>query len=201
LIGCVNRGLLTLVAHETATIADVLESQVRAVLARSHGIARRSAILVDASCHARARDTLIAHCAWCGRIRVGGGWARPEEVPEFFAGLLAERRTHGICPACFDGVQRASGDAPLPASVVVIHTAGPIAVECLVHALDTYTVRERPSFALEVTLPDGGGATLSALLSAVSACLDENGLQPVTIELADRAYVMGEGGRVHHPAA
>jgi hypothetical protein len=193
--------LLGVITGSRATVAEALAGQVRELIARSGRITRRSAILVDSSRHARASDTLIAHCAWCGRIRVGDGWAPPEEVPEFLTHLLAERRTHTICPACFEDVQGASGDAPLPASVVLIHAAGPIAVECLVHALSAYKVRERPSFALEVTLPDGGGVAVSTLLSVVSACLVENGLEPVTLELSDRAYVLGEGARVRHPAA
>jgi len=65
---------------------------------------------------ARERESLIAHCTWCGKVRVGGNWARSDDVPGFLTDLLRERRTHGICPACLDEVQRQAADAPLPAA-------------------------------------------------------------------------------------
>jgi hypothetical protein len=172
-------------------LGELLVNQVKDLLARSHLIARQSAILVEASQHARERDSLVPHCAWCGKVRVGGVWARPEELPSFLGELLPERRTHGICPNCLEEMQRPSSDPPLPPAVVLIRAAGPIAVECLSRALDAYALRERPEFALEATLPDPGDAAVHALVSTVSACLEAHRLGPVTIELSDRTYVLG----------
>jgi hypothetical protein len=164
--------------------------QVREILARSSRISRHSAILVESSRQARERDALVPQCAWCGRVRVGV-WAQPQELPPFLADLLANRRTHGICPTCLDDVQH-QGDGPLPPTIVVIRAGGRTAVESLSRWLDGHALRERPDLALEVTLPEAGGNAVNQLLSAVSTCLDENGLGPVTIELSDRTYVLGE---------
>lgn len=125
----------------------------------------------------------------------------PEEIPGFLADLLHDRRTHSICARCFEDVQRQSDDTPPAGSAVLIRAAGPLSVECLIRSLAAYSVVERPSFALEVSLPDGGAATLNKLLSTVSACLADNGLEAVTIELSDRTYVLGEGPHAHEPAA
>ena len=182
-------------------LSDALIGHVREVIADSTRVTRQSAILVESSQHARARDTLIPHCAWCGRVRVAGVWVRVEELPSFLADLLHDRRTHGICPMCLDEVQRQSGDGPLPPTRVVIRAAGPNAIECLSLALDGYDLSERPSFALEATLPDAGGAAVRALLSTVSRCLTDHALEPVTIELSDRTYVLGEGARTEQPRA
>jgi hypothetical protein len=173
------------------TIADTLTQRVRELLARSHRIVRRSAILIVSSQHARSRDSLIAHCAWCEKVRVGGVWVAPEELPRFVADLPGERRTHGICPTCLEEVQRRSQAAPIPPTAVVIRAPGPLAVESLSRALHGYALHERPNFALEATLPNTGSAALKTLLSKVSSCLEENELGPVTIELSDRTYVLG----------
>jgi hypothetical protein len=198
LIRCDGRGLLTSVPA-SLELSDALISHVREVIAHSTRITRRSAILVDSSQHRRARDTLIPHCAWCGKVRLGGSWVRCEELPSFLADLLHDRRTHGICPDCLDEVQRQSDDAPLPPTRVVIRAAGPVAIECLSRALRDYGLRQRPNFALEATLPDAGGGAVSALLSTVSRCLGDHALEPVTIELSDRTYVLGEGPRAGEP--
>jgi hypothetical protein len=189
--------LLKPVVNGSPAIGDALADQVRELLVRSSRITRRSAILVESSQHARARDTLVAHCAWCGKVRVGGVWAVAEEIPDFLAELLANRRTHGICPVCLEDLQQKADDAPLPPTVVLIRAAGPLAVECLSRSLGTYKLRERPSFAIEATLPDATGAAVSALLSTVSRCLDENALGPVSIELSDHTYVLGEAQQLH----
>jgi hypothetical protein len=148
---------------------------------------------VGASRHRRAEETLVPQCAWCGKVRVGGFWAAPEEAPTFLATLLPHRRTHGICPECFADVQGQSGEeAPQSRRAVVLRTSGPLATECPARALHAYEVRERPTFVLEATLPDAGGATVSAFLSTVSSCLAENTLEPVMVELADRTYVLGD---------
>jgi hypothetical protein len=170
-------------------------------MARSHRIARRSAIVVESSRHRRAPETLVPQCAWCGKMRVGGFWATPEEAPAFLMSILPRRRTHGICPECFANVEReAGGGAPLSRTTVVVRTAGPLATGCLARALRDYEVYERPNFVLEARLPDAGGGAVSAFLSTVSTCLTEEGLEPVTIELADRTYVLGQGSREHTPS-
>jgi hypothetical protein len=69
---------------------------------------------------------------------------------------------------------------------------GLLATECLARALHDYSVRERPNFVLEATLPDAGGTAVSDFLSTVSSCLSENALEPVTIELTDHTYVLGD---------
>ena len=174
-------------------LGEVLADRVRELMTRSHRIARRSAIVVDASRHRRAVETLVPQCAWCGKVRVGGFWAAPEEAPAFLATFLPHRRTHGICPDCFAEVERQAGEeAPLSRRTVVVRTPGPLATECLARALHAYEVRERANFVLEATLPDAGGATVSAFLSSVSSCLAENALEPVMIELADHTYVLGD---------
>lgn len=190
-----------MVSDSPATIGEALAGQVRELIARSGRITRRSAILVESSRHARTRTTLVPHCAWCGRVRVGGVWAPPEEVPGFLADLLRDRRTHSICPSCFEEVQRESSDARRSGTAVLVRAAEPLAVECLTRTLAAYDVVERPSLALEVALPDGGKATVSKLLSTVSECLARNRLEPVTVELADRTYVLGDSPHAHHPAA
>jgi len=121
-------------------------------------------------------------------------WVGMEEVPQFLIAdlRLGDRRTDGICPECFDEAQRLAGDGvPQPASCVVIRTSGTLAVQCLSRDLSAYRLTQRNDFVLEAILPDGGGGALSTLLSLVARCLDENELAPVTIELADRAYVLG----------
>jgi hypothetical protein len=170
-------------------------------MARSDRIARRSAIVVESSRHRRTPETLVPQCAWCGKVRVGGFWATPEEAPTFLVSLLPRRRTHGICPECFANVEREAVDAaPLSRTTVVVRTAGLLATECLTRALGDYEVHERPNFVLEARLPDAGGGAVSAFLSTVSTCLTENGLEPVTIELADRTYVLGDGSHEHAPS-
>ena len=86
-------------------------------------------------------------------------------------------------------------------ALVVLHTA-PVRRSylpgILSRALAGYVVRERPRLALEVTLPDAVGTTLSSLLSRISDCLEENRLEPVTIELADETYVLGDGAPVRN---
>ena len=162
-------------------------------MTRSHRIARRSAIVVDASRHRRAPTTLVPQCAWCGKVRVGRFWATPEAAPAFLVSVLRDRRTHGICPDCLADVERQAGeDAPLSRRTIVVRTAGPLATECLTRALHAYEVHERPNFALEATLPDAGGTAVTAFLSTISSCLAENALEPVTIELADNTYVLGD---------
>jgi hypothetical protein len=195
-----GRVLLTRVTASPG-LSDTLIGRVREVIAHANSLTRRSAILVESSRHRRARDTLIPHCAWCGTVRVGGTWVRGEELPSFLADLVHDRRTHGICPACLDEVQRRSDDAPLPPTRVVIRAAGPTAVDSLSRALHGYALRERPNFALEATLPDAGGSAVTALLSRVSQCLTEHGLEPVTIELSDHTYVLGDGPRAAEPQA
>ena len=173
----------------TGELGLVLGNRVRELAARTNQTARRSAILVDSSRHRRSSETLVTQCAWCGKLRVGGFWASPDEAPPF----LPRRRTHGICPECFAEVERqADNGGPLSRRTVVVRAAGPVATECLARALHGYQVHERPDFMLEATLPDGGGAAVSGFLSAVSSCLTENALEPVTVELTDRTYVLGD---------
>src|SRR5262249_47686389 len=152
-----------------------------------------SAILVDSSRHRRSPEDLVTQCAWCGKLHVGGFLANPDEAPLFLVALLPRRRPHGICPRCFTEVgRRAAGNAPLSPRTVVVRTAGPLATECLARALHGYAVRERPGFVLEATLPEAGGTAVSGFLSTVSSCLTANALEPVTIELTDHTYVLGD---------
>ena len=191
--------------HVTATggeLGEVLGDRVRELISRSSRITRRSAILVGASQHRRADESLVPQCAWCGKVRVGGHWTLPEELPDFLAELLEDRRTHGICPDCFAAVERDAGDAaPLGRTAVLVRTDGPTAVGCLFRVLHGYQLTERPDFVLEVTLPDPGGAAVNAFLSVVSRCLAENRLHPVTIELSDRTYVLGENKDTQQPVS
>jgi len=192
-----------LLRHVTATggeLGEVLGDRVRELISRSSRITRRSAILVGASQHRRADESLVPQCAWCGKVRVGGHWTLPEELPDFLADHLENRHTHGICPDCFAAVERDAGAAaPLGRSSVLVRTDGPLAIECLFRALRGYQLRERPDFVLEATLPDPGGAAVNAFLSVVSHSLTENRLAPVTIELSDRTYMLGESTDAQQP--
>jgi hypothetical protein len=182
-------------------LARALGDHVRELIARSNRTARRSAILVDSTRHRRSQETLVPQCAWCSKVRIGDFWVTPEEAPPFLVTLLPQRRTHGICPECFAEVERQAGDAvPVSRTTVVVRTAGPLATECLARALHDYAVDEQPNFVLEVRLPDACGNAVNAFLSTVSRCLVENALRPVTIELADHTYVLGEGAREHTPS-
>src|SRR5205085_6477919 len=103
-----------LLRHVTATggeLEEVLGDRVRELIARSSRIARQSAILVGASQHRRADESLVPQCAWCGKVRVGGHWTLPEELPDFLADLLEDRRTHSSCPDCFAAVEGDADDA------------------------------------------------------------------------------------------
>lgn len=181
------------------TLAEVLAEHVRALGAESARLVRRSAILIESSQRTRAHDSLVPHCAWCGRIRVGGVWAHPEELPSFFAAVVRDRQSNSICPSCFDEVQAESRQVPLPPTIVVVRASGRNTSECLSDTLAaTYTVRHRPHDALEVTLSDVSGRTVNSLLSAISGCLAANRLDPVTIELADQTYVLGEAPAARH---
>jgi hypothetical protein len=183
---------LTGVVSATGELGQVLGNRVREFVARSNRIARRSAILVDSSRHRRSPETLVTQCAWCDKLRVGGFWATPDEAPSFLVSLLPRRRTHGICPECFADVERQAADsAPLSRRTVVVRAVGPLATECLARALHDYSVRARPNFVLEATLPDAGGTAVGGFLSTVSSCLSENALEPVTVELTDHMYVLG----------
>ena len=111
------------------------------MISRSSRITRRSAILVGASQHRRADESLVPQCAWCGKVRVGGHWTLPEELPDFLADHLENRHTHGICPDCFAAVERDAGAAaPLGRSSVLVRTDGPLAIECLFRALRGYQI-------------------------------------------------------------
>jgi hypothetical protein len=192
--------LLKHVTTSGGELGEVLGDRVRELIARSSRIARQSAILVGASQHRRADEGLMPQCAWCGKVRVGGQWTLPEELPDFLADHLDDRRTHGICPDCFAAVERDAGAAgPLARTAVLVRTDGPLAVECLFRALRDYHLRERPDFVLEATLPDAGGSAVNAFLSVVSRCLAEYRLDPVTIELSDRTYVLGESTDTQQP--
>ena len=72
----------------TGELGQVLGNRVRELVARSNRIARRSAILVDSSRYRRSTETLVTQCAWCGKLRVGGVWATPDEAPLFLVSLL-----------------------------------------------------------------------------------------------------------------
>ena len=73
---------------------------------------------------------------------------------------------------------------------VAVHADGPLAVECLTRALRGYELRERPNFVLEAALPDSAQRSISTLLSIVSRCLTDYGLEALTIEVADRTYLL-----------
>ena len=175
-----------------ASLSEDLLEHVHLALDRSRRLTRQSSIVTHASRYVREASTLVAHCAWCERLRLGEDWVCLEEVPHFLLAQLGDRRTYGICPECFEEAQRLAGDgAPRPTKSVLIRTNGPLAVECLSRALSAYPLTERTDFVLEAILPDGGGSAAGAFLSLVAHCLEENALAPVTIELADRAYVLG----------
>lgn len=56
---------------------------------------------------ARTGSVMLLHCAWCGRLEVGGEWLRLEAVGSGqtrIAEELVRQSTHGICPDCFERV-------------------------------------------------------------------------------------------------
>jgi hypothetical protein len=58
---------------------------------------------------ARAGKTMLLHCAWCGRLEVGGEWLRLDAIgtgQTRIAEQLVHQSTHGICPDCFARVNR-----------------------------------------------------------------------------------------------
>jgi hypothetical protein len=52
-----------------------------------------------------AARRLIVVCAWCGRFRVGGSWVAAVAAADL------DRSSHGICPACFEALERTACDA------------------------------------------------------------------------------------------
>jgi hypothetical protein len=57
---------------------------------------------------ARTGGPLLLHCAWCGRLEVGGEWLHLEAIGSGqtrIAEQLVRQSTHGICPECFERVK------------------------------------------------------------------------------------------------
>jgi hypothetical protein len=80
----------------------------RALQAHTHAAALRTdsrrirdlAVLLR---EAHAHHRLLRHCAWCGRLEVGGEWLHLEAIgsgQQQIATSLIEGSTHGICPGC-----------------------------------------------------------------------------------------------------
>ncbi len=182
----------------TEELGTTLAKHVREVIARSDRITRRSRIVVEASRCPRDAERLVAHCAWCGKVRVGEGWLAAEELPFFLAEGVESRRTHSICPDCYEDVQQQAGDdRPVPRTQVLIRAGDPIAAECLTRSLREYPVVECAPFVLQVTLPDASTNAVTAVLSRVAGCLASYQLPAVTIDLADRSYTL-DGELVAH---
>lgn len=86
-------------------VARALAAQKRASFL-SHDAAR-VAKLARVLREARAGGTLLLHCAWCGRLEVGGEWLRLEAIgtgQTRIAEQLVRHSTHGICADCFERV-------------------------------------------------------------------------------------------------
>ena len=88
-----------------------LEAQERAA---ALGVdAQRMRELSSLPRRAHSGDVLLRHCAWCGRLEVGGEWLQLEALGErqrLITRALIEGSTHGICPECFSAVS-AEADA------------------------------------------------------------------------------------------
>jgi hypothetical protein len=66
--------------------------------------ARRTRELSSLMRKAHKGEVLLRHCAWCGRLEVGGEWLRLEALGEGQRSIISaviERSSHGICPDCF----------------------------------------------------------------------------------------------------
>lgn len=88
-------------------VARALSAQERA---RSFTVdAARVSSLARILREAGTGGTMLVHCAWCGRLQVGRGWLRLDAIGSGqtrIAKQLVRRSTHGICPDCFERVNR-----------------------------------------------------------------------------------------------
>ena len=67
--------------------------------------------LADAHAGASPDAVWLTDCAWCGRVRIGGRWIDEPHTLALVASFgTVPKRTHGICPACFDAVSREADD-------------------------------------------------------------------------------------------
>ena len=86
----------------------------RALAAREHARslavdAARVSSLSRSLREARAGETMLVHCAWCGRVEIGDEWLRLEAIGTGQARIaeqVVRRSSHGICPECFGRVSR-----------------------------------------------------------------------------------------------
>jgi hypothetical protein len=91
------------------------------LVARAFGAQARARVLsVDAARviqlarvlrEARGGGRLLLHCAWCQRLQVGDEWLRLDAIgtgQTRIAEQLVRQSTHGICPECYEQVQRES---------------------------------------------------------------------------------------------
>ena len=81
------------------------QEQARSLTVEAARVSRLSQVLREA----RTGKTMLLHCAWCGRLEVGGEWLRLEAIGSGQTRItedLVRRSTHGICPDCFVRVSR-----------------------------------------------------------------------------------------------
>ena len=74
--------------------------------------AERIKNLAAALREAHAGHTLLVHCAWCGKLRIGDEWLQLQAIGRGqvrIAERLIRESTHGICPDCLERV-RAEAD-------------------------------------------------------------------------------------------
>jgi hypothetical protein len=88
-------------------VRRTLAARERAETARKESLRVRK--LAQLLREANAGETLLLHCAWCGRLQVGEEWlelaADGEGSPKIVASLI-RKSSHGICPGCFARVQK-----------------------------------------------------------------------------------------------
>jgi hypothetical protein len=87
-------------------MARALGAQERA---RELGVeAARIGCLSQLLREARTGGALLLHCAWCGKLEVGGEWLHLDAIGHGqtrIAEQLVTQSTHGICPECFERVK------------------------------------------------------------------------------------------------
>jgi len=88
-------------------VRRALLAQVKA--SHLHLDSRRTRDLARLLREARTGDRLLLHCAWCGRLEIGGEWLRLEAIGSGQFQIheaVVKHSTHGICPDCMERVQR-----------------------------------------------------------------------------------------------
>jgi len=108
-------------AREVGDLAVTLLARARSAVARAQAAVQRSEMLRSSTRRQRGSETMTKHCAWCGRVFLGGRWVPADHAPQFIATALDQRATHTICDEC---VARLEADG-MSAPRLVVHREQP----------------------------------------------------------------------------